>query len=82
MGPNSAYLFILRSKALPYLSPTAWTSRRYMATRTYAEAVQQLNSLQSNAAVLDSIRASGGRSNIRAIPESIEYLTRIGYSVC
>jgi hypothetical protein len=55
--------------------------RRLMATRTYAEAVECLNSLQSNAATLDAVRASGGRLSEFAIPEMIEYLERIGYKV-
>jgi len=50
-------------------------------TRSYADAVQHLNSLQSNAAVLDALRASGGRLSEFAIPEMLEYLGRIGYTV-
>ncbi|KAJ6628771.1 FolC bifunctional protein [Mycena sp. CBHHK59/15] len=50
-----------------------------MSTRTYSDAVDSLNSLQSNAAVLEAVRASGGRSSAFAIPEMIEYLGRIGY---
>ncbi len=51
-----------------------------MATRTYREAVDHLNSLQSNAATLEAVRASGGRLSQFAIPEMVEYLGRIGYS--
>ncbi|KAI0638249.1 FolC bifunctional protein [Trametes polyzona] len=51
-----------------------------MATRTYREAVDHLNSLQSNAATLEAVRASGGRLSQFAIPEMVEYLARIGYS--
>ncbi|KAF8591432.1 FolC bifunctional protein [Ramaria rubella] len=51
-----------------------------MATRTYQDAVEKLNSQQTNAATLDAIRASGGRLNDSAIPEMIEYLTRIGHT--
>ena len=51
------------------------------ATRTYRDAVDLLNSLQSNAATLEAVRASGGRLSEFAIPEMIEYLERIGYSV-
>lgn len=53
-----------------------------MAQRTYADAVDHLNSLQSNAATLEAVRASGGRLSDMAIPEMLEYLGRIGYSVC
>ncbi|KAJ7276543.1 FolC bifunctional protein [Mycena haematopus] len=50
-----------------------------MSTRTYRDAVDSLNSLQSNAAVLEQVRASGGRSSAFAIPEMIEYLNIISY---
>lgn len=52
-----------------------------MAARSYKEAVEHLNSLQSNSAVLDALRASGGRSSAFAIPEMLEYLGGIGYRV-
>ena len=52
-----------------------------MPTRTYREAVDCLNSLQSNAATLEAVRASGGRLSQFAIPEMLEYLGRIGYHV-
>ncbi|CAK5275491.1 unnamed protein product [Mycena citricolor] len=42
--------------------------------RTYRDAVDSLNSLQTNAAALEVVRASGGRSSAFAIPEMIEYL--------
>ena len=47
-----------------------------MSTKTYREAVDHLNSLQSNAVAL----ATGERFNEPAIPVMIEYLGRIGYS--
>ena len=56
-----------------------------MSTRSYQDAVDHLNSLQSNAETLNAIRASHtGRRNELAIPEMLEYLERIGYivSVC
>jgi folylpolyglutamate synthase len=52
-----------------------------MSTRTYRDAVDSLNSLQTNAAALEQVRASGGRSSAFAIPEMIEYLGVIGYKV-
>jgi folylpolyglutamate synthase len=52
-----------------------------MSTRTYKEAIEHLNSLQSNAATLEAVRASGGRMSEFAIPEMVEYLGRIGYTV-
>ncbi|THH15377.1 hypothetical protein EW146_g5091 [Bondarzewia mesenterica] len=50
-----------------------------MSTRTYQDAIVHLNSLQSNAATLEAVRASGGRLSEFAIPEMVEYLQRIGY---
>ncbi|ETW83873.1 hypothetical protein HETIRDRAFT_314661 [Heterobasidion irregulare TC 32-1] len=50
-----------------------------MSTRTYQDAIVHLNSLQSNAATLEAVRASGGRLSEFAIPEMVEYLHRIGY---
>ena len=52
-----------------------------MSARSYSEAVDALNSLQSNAAVLEALRASGGKNSSLALPEMLEYLHRIGYSV-
>ncbi|KAJ3517979.1 hypothetical protein NLJ89_g158 [Agrocybe chaxingu] len=51
-----------------------------MSTRSYQDAVEHLNSLQSNAATLEAVRASGGRLSEFAIPEMLEYLDRIGYT--
>ena len=55
--------------------------RRAMSNRSYKDAIDLLNTLQSNAATLNTIKASGGRTNHLAIPEMIEYLERIGYKV-
>ncbi|KAJ3842122.1 Mur ligase [Lentinula raphanica] len=66
--------FIRRSS--PSLNYRSW---RGMSTRTYQDAINNLNSLQSNAATLDAVRASGGRLSQFAIPEMLEYLERIGY---
>lgn len=52
-----------------------------MSSRSYKDAVERLNSLQSNAATLEALRASGGRSSAFAIPEMLEYLNGIGYRV-
>jgi folylpolyglutamate synthase len=52
-----------------------------MSKRSYRDAVDHLNSLQSNATTLEALRASGGRLSDFAIPEMVEYLERIGYSV-
>ncbi|TFY83958.1 hypothetical protein EWM64_g60 [Hericium alpestre] len=50
-----------------------------MSIRTYKDAIDRLNTLQSNAATLEAVRASGGRQSEFAIPEMVEYLERIGY---
>ncbi|KAH8106152.1 FolC bifunctional protein [Cristinia sonorae] len=50
-----------------------------MSSRTYKDAIDCLNTLQSNAATLEASRASGGKLVLVAIPETIEYLGRIGY---
>ena len=54
---------------------------RPMSTLSYRDAIECLNSLQSNAATLEAVRASGGRLSESAIPEMLEYLERIGYQV-
>ncbi|RIB27783.1 FolC bifunctional protein [Gigaspora rosea] len=46
--------------------------------RTYAQAVECLNSLQSNAAVLKSIGKSNDR-NSRSLPEMREFCQKLGY---
>lgn len=52
-----------------------------MSIRTYKEAIEHLNSLQSNAATIEASRASGGRMVQYANHETKEYLQRIGYQV-
>lgn len=51
------------------------------ATRTYAEAVDALNSLQSNAATIEAVRKSGGKSGHVQLAEQLEYMRRVGYQV-
>jgi hypothetical protein len=58
----------------------SFVQRRAMSNRSYKDAIDLLNTLQSNAATLNAIK-SGGRANDQAIPEMIEYLERIGYKV-
>ncbi|KAK0561976.1 Folylpolyglutamate synthetase [Tilletia horrida] len=58
------------------MSSSSSTAR---TTRTYADAIEALNTLQSNAAAIEAIRKSGGRLNDFALPEMVEYLHRIGY---
>ncbi|GAA6013674.1 hypothetical protein JCM10207_004814 [Rhodosporidiobolus poonsookiae] len=48
--------------------------------RSYAAAVDALNSLQSNAAVIEAIRKGGGKGGDVQLREQVEYMQRIGYS--
>ncbi|QGA19397.1 hypothetical protein EYB26_007086 [Talaromyces marneffei] len=50
-----------------------------MAGRTYDEAISSLNTLQSNFAIVNAFRQSGGAKNRYAIPEMIEWCRKIGY---
>jgi len=52
-----------------------------MSGRYYKDAIDLLNTLQSNAATLEAVKASGGQTSHLAIPEMIEYLETIGYKV-
>ena len=52
-----------------------------MSTRSYNEAVDILNSLQSTEAMFEALRASGRSASDFVIPEMLDYLHRIGYSV-
>lgn len=47
--------------------------------RTYCDAINLLNTCQSNAATIEAIRKSGGKMNQYSIPEMNEYLRRLGY---
>lgn len=49
--------------------------------RTYNDAIDCLNSLQSNQAMIQASRDSGGRLVKYAMHETTEYLSRIGYTV-
>jgi hypothetical protein len=80
----TVFYSFLSAKSPSIFTATTTTTpliRRAMATRSYAEAIDRLNSLQSNAATLEAVRASGGRLSDFAIPEMVEYLGRIGYQV-
>ena len=51
-----------------------------MAGKTYTDAINALNSLQSNYANIMAVRESGIRKNEMAILEMVEWTRRIGYS--
>jgi len=67
-----------RTQSRPLIS---LVQRRAMAGRSYKDAIDLLNTLQSNAATLEAIKESGAQTRSLAIPEMIEYLERIGYKV-
>ncbi|KAI8329020.1 Mur ligase [Choanephora cucurbitarum] len=46
---------------------------------SYKEAVDKLNSLQSNASLLEQLRKAGPRMNHQSLPEMRVYFKRIGY---
>lgn len=46
---------------------------------SYKEAVEKLNSLQSNAALLEKLRKAGPTMNKKSLPEMRDYFKRIGY---
>ncbi|KAK9240488.1 Mur ligase [Lipomyces kononenkoae] len=48
-------------------------------SRSYGDAINALNSLQTNFATLEAIRKSERKANVRAIPEMIEWTRRVGY---
>ncbi|GAA5939415.1 tetrahydrofolate synthase [Sporobolomyces koalae] len=50
------------------------------SARSYSAAIEALNSLQSNAAVIDAIRKSGTTNGEAQMVEGVEYLHRIGYT--
>lgn len=72
---------ISSSSKMASMSSSAAAAPSSSGGRTYSDAIDALNTLQSNAAVIAAIRASGGKLNDFAIPEMVEYLKRIGYSV-
>ncbi|BGP18669.1 hypothetical protein JCM10213_002913 [Rhodosporidiobolus nylandii] len=50
-------------------------------SRSYAAAIDALNNLQSNAATIEAIRKSGGKSGALQLEEQREYMRRIGYTM-
>ncbi|KAI8971633.1 Mur ligase [Mycotypha africana] len=59
--------------------PSIIITRKMSSTFTYEEAVDKLNSLQSNAALLEELRKAGPRMNDRSLPEMRQHFKRIGY---
>jgi len=52
-----------------------------MATRSYQDAIDHLNTLQTSAADLESAKMARIRVNPNPIPKMIEFLERIDYTV-
>ncbi|SCV71648.1 BQ2448_3236 [Microbotryum intermedium] len=63
-----------RTRTYALLKRSMWTR-----DRSYADAIDRLNSLQSNASVIEHIRKTGGKNGEAQMGETIEYLERIGY---
>ena len=80
-------MLLFRPTNIPSLKRLFVLNYRKMSTSTplskpggnYSDAIAALNTLQSNAAIIEAIRKSGGKLNDFAIPEMIEYLERIGW---
>jgi hypothetical protein len=74
-------------KSASFLRFVSTSNRKYalgvrnMSSRSYKDAIEHLNTLQSNAAALEAARISGGKHTALAIPEMLENLRKIGYSV-
>lgn len=60
-------------------SASSPTTPAPMNRRTYKEAINALNSLQSNFATIDAVRKSGINRNSMLMPEMVEWVRRIGY---
>ncbi|KAK9448891.1 Mur ligase [Limtongia smithiae] len=63
---------------MPRYSPLFLTRRAY-GTRSYADAIDALNSLQTNYATLEALRKEPRKTQSTALPEMIEWFRRIGY---
>ncbi|KDE04362.1 hypothetical protein MVLG_05241 [Microbotryum lychnidis-dioicae p1A1 Lamole] len=64
---------------LPSLNRTMSTNTTTTADRSYGSAISLLNSLQSNASVIDNIRKTGGKNGEAQMGETVGYLERLGY---
>jgi len=75
------YCFLL-SKRINF-STNYFLNRRFLSmdykNKTYNDAIETLNSLQTNAKVLEQIKKSRGNINKYSLPETIEFLNRLNY---
>lgn len=58
---------------------TSSSTEKKMIRRTYKDAINALNTLQSNFSTIDAVRKSGINRNSMLMPEMIEWVRRIGY---
>ncbi|KAI6152163.1 Mur ligase [Pisolithus tinctorius] len=77
---RGSFLFLSSHRFPSLLYLKRFLRCRTMSTRNYHDAIEHLNSLQTNAAALEAARAAGPRLNPNAIPEMIEFLERIEYT--
>ncbi|RUS22971.1 Mur ligase [Endogone sp. FLAS-F59071] len=77
---SSCFATMARNYAvrLSFLSSNA-SSRTSAPAQTTFDAIDKLNSLQTNASILEALRKAGPRMNDRSLPEMCEHVRRIGY---
>jgi hypothetical protein len=81
--PAPSRTYTVQQRYLPRSHRRASLSSRGLSSLSHQDAIEKLNTLQSNAVALEAMRKSGqGPKAEFAITEMIEYLDRIGYSVC
>lgn len=69
------------SLSLLAMTPSTPTRTLPRNLHSYDDAIAKLNSLQSNASIIDQLRKSRGSLNHRSLPEMRVFLARLGYSV-
>lgn len=55
--------------------------REKMSVLSYKEAIDRLNTLQSNASVVEAVRLNRSEMNQKSIPEMVQFWNRMGYAV-
>ncbi|RUP45556.1 Mur ligase [Jimgerdemannia flammicorona] len=76
-------MLVLLSRANPRYILRAIPTRLFSTAmaRNYADAIDKINGLQTNASILEALRKAGPRMNSQSLPEMCEYVRRIGYEV-
>lgn len=81
--PAPPHTYTVQKRYLPQNHRHVPLSSRESSSLSHQNAIEKLNTLQSNAVALEAMRKSGqGPKADFAITEMVEYLGRIGYSVC